>query len=64
MRQDIHYGGHSASSARWGIERQRGDRVDHPEYNTFNFTGESPWSGEQLNEINTRPEWRRHFQGQ
>lgn len=56
-------GGTLHQTDRWGIQRETGDRVDLPEYNTFNFTGRSRWTGENLNEINTLPEWQRHIRG-
>jgi len=57
-------GGVVHQTDRWGIEREGGDRVDLPAYNNTNFTGRSPWTGEQLEEVNTFPEWKRYIQGQ
>jgi hypothetical protein len=56
-------GGVVHQTDRWGIEREGGDRVDSPAFNNTNFTGRSPWTGEQLQEINTRPDWERYIQG-
>ncbi|MBN1346616.1 MAG: zinc ribbon domain-containing protein [Phycisphaerae bacterium] len=56
-------GGSLHQTDSWGIQREGGDRVDLPAYNNTNFTGRSPWTGEQLEEVNTRPEWERYVQG-
>jgi hypothetical protein len=39
------------------------DSVDRPAYNTTNFTGVSPWTQEQLELIDTRPEFEQYLKG-
>jgi hypothetical protein len=45
----------------WGIQGPEG-RVDHPEYNTTHFTGESPWGG-RLEQVDTREEYEKYIEG-
>jgi hypothetical protein len=44
----------------WGIEGPEG-RVDSPAYNTTNFTGENPWTGRQMEMIDTRAEYEKYI---
>lgn len=49
-------------SDRWGLENLRtGERTSA--WNRTNFTGQNPWSGEHLNEVDTRSEYERHVRG-
>jgi hypothetical protein len=49
-------------SSSWGLENvQTGDRTNA--WNRTNFTGRNPWSGEQLNEVDTRSEYERYIRG-
>jgi hypothetical protein len=45
----------------WGIEGPEG-RVDHPAYNTANFTGDDPW-GQRLERVDTRAEYEKYVRG-
>jgi hypothetical protein len=44
----------------WGIEGLEG-RIDSKAYNTANFTGENPWTGGQLELVDTRAEYERYI---
>ncbi len=44
----------------WGLEGAEG-RIDSPAYNTANFTGENPWTGGNLELVNTRAEYERYL---
>ena len=44
----------------WGIEGPEG-RIDSKAYNTANFTGENPWTGGQLELVDTRAEYERYI---
>ena len=46
----------------FGIQGPEGS-IDNPAYNTTNFTGVSPWTQEQLELIDTRPEFERYLMG-
>jgi hypothetical protein len=49
-------------SGSWGLEnRQDGQQTDA--VNHTNFTGRNPWSGEQLNEVNTRGDYEKYIRG-
>ena len=43
----------------WGLEGPEG-RIGSKAYNTANFTGENPWTGGQLELVNTRAEYERY----
>lgn len=46
----------------WGLENtQTGQKTTA--WNHTNFTGQNPWTGEQLNEVNTRAEYEKHVRG-
>jgi hypothetical protein len=47
----------------WGIEGPEG-RLDGKAYNTANFTGENPWTGGQLELVNTRAEYEKYIANQ
>jgi len=47
----------------WGLEGPEG-RIDSPAYNTTSFTGESPWTGRQMELIDTRAEYERYLENQ
>ncbi|MCU0913528.1 MAG: zinc ribbon domain-containing protein [Planctomycetes bacterium] len=44
----------------WGLEGPEG-RIDSRAYNTTNFTGENPWTGRQMELIDTRAEYERYI---
>jgi hypothetical protein len=44
----------------WGIEGPEG-RIDSKAYNTTNFTGENPWTGSQMELVNTRAEYEKYI---
>ncbi|MBP8912785.1 MAG: zinc ribbon domain-containing protein, partial [Phycisphaerae bacterium] len=44
----------------WGIQGPEG-RIDDPAYNTTNFTGRNPWTGQNLELIDTRAEYERYI---
>lgn len=44
----------------WGIQGPEG-RIDDPAYNTTNFTGQNPWTGQNMEMINTRAEYERYI---
>lgn len=44
----------------WGIEGPEG-RIDGKAYNTATFTGENPWTGGQLELVNTRAEYEKYI---
>jgi hypothetical protein len=46
----------------WGLEGPEG-RIDGPAYNTANFTGANPWTGGNLELVNTRAEYERYLAG-
>jgi hypothetical protein len=49
-------------SDRWGLENlETGQRTSA--WNQTNFSGRNPWSGEQLNEVDTRAEYERFIRG-
>jgi hypothetical protein len=49
-------------SDRWGLENvETGQRTSA--WNQTNFTGRNPWSGEHLNEVDTRAEYEKHIRG-
>lgn len=47
----------------WGIEGPEG-RIDAPAYNTTNFTGRNPWTGQDMELIDTRAEYERYIANQ
>jgi hypothetical protein len=47
----------------WGIEGPEG-RIDSQAYNTTNFTGQNPWTGRDLEMIDTRAEYERYIANQ
>jgi DNA-directed RNA polymerase subunit RPC12/RpoP len=47
----------------WGIEGPEG-RIDAAAYNTTNFTGQNPWSGRDMEMIDTRAEYERYIANQ
>jgi len=47
----------------WGLEGPEG-RIDSKAYNTANFSGENPWSGQQLELVDTRAEYERYLANQ
>jgi hypothetical protein len=47
----------------WGLEGPEG-RTDSQAYNTANFTGENPWTGGQLELVDTRAEYERYIANQ
>ncbi len=47
----------------WGIEGPEG-RVNGQAYNTTNFTGQNPWSGRDMEMIDTRAEYERYIANQ
>jgi len=47
----------------WGIEGPEG-RIDSPAYNTTNFTGRNPWTGRDMELIDTRAEYERYIANQ
>jgi hypothetical protein len=47
----------------WGLEGPEG-RIDGKAYNTTNFTGENPWSGGQLELVDTRAEYEKYIANQ
>jgi RNA polymerase subunit RPABC4/transcription elongation factor Spt4 len=44
----------------WGIQGPEG-RIDSPAYNTTNFTGRNPWTGRDLELVDTREEYERYI---
>lgn len=44
----------------WGVEGPEG-RIDSKAYNTTNFTGENPWTGGQLELVDTRAEYEKYI---
>jgi hypothetical protein len=49
-------------SSSWGLEnRQTGEQTSA--VNHTNFTGRNPWTGEQLNEVNTRADYEKYIRG-
>lgn len=44
----------------WGIEGPEG-RIDSKAYNTTNFTGENPWTGSQMELVDTRAEYEKYI---
>jgi hypothetical protein len=44
----------------WGIEGPEG-RIDSPAYNTTNFTSENPWTGRDLELVDTHAEYERYI---
>ncbi|HLY07665.1 MAG TPA: hypothetical protein VKW04_00025 [Planctomycetota bacterium] len=49
-------------SSSWGLEnRQTGEQTGA--VNHTNFTGRNPWTGEQLNEVNTRADYEKYIRG-
>lgn len=47
----------------WGLEGPEG-RIDGQAYNTTNFTGRNPWSGRDMELINTRAEYEKYIANQ
>lgn len=47
----------------FGIEGPEGS-INSPAYNTTNFTGRNPWTGEQMEMIDTRAEYERYIANQ
>jgi len=47
----------------WGIEGPEG-RIDDRAYNTTNFTGENPWTGRDMEMIDTRAEYEKYIANQ
>jgi hypothetical protein len=47
----------------WGIEGPEG-RIDGQAYNTTNFTGQNPWTGRDMEMIDTRAEYERYIANQ
>jgi len=47
----------------WGIEGPEG-RIDAQAYNTTNFTGQNPWTGRDMEMIDTRAEYERYIANQ
>lgn len=49
-------------SSSWGLEnRQTGEQTGAMNHTTF--TGRNPWTGEQLNEVNTRADYEKYIRG-
>jgi hypothetical protein len=44
----------------WGIEGPEG-RADSPSYNTANFTGQNPWTGRNMELVDTRAEYEKYL---
>ncbi len=44
----------------WGIEGPEG-RIDKPSYNTANFTGQNPWTGQSMELVDTRAEYEKYI---
>ncbi|MBI5369472.1 MAG: hypothetical protein HZA54_20735, partial [Planctomycetes bacterium] len=48
----------------WGLEeRQTGQELEGRPWNTTNFTGRNPWSGEDLEAVDTRAEYEKYLSG-
>ncbi len=47
----------------FGIEGPQGS-INNPAYNTTNFTGQNPWTGEEMERIDTRAEYERYIANQ
>lgn len=47
----------------WGIEGPEG-RIDSPAYNTANFDGTNPWTGRDLELVDTRAEYEKYIANQ
>ena len=56
-------GGEVVNTHSWGAQDEQGRQAEGQPWNTTNFRGHSPWTGEQLQEVNTRADYERFVQG-
>ena len=55
-----HEGGESVNTYSWGAEDHQGNQAVGQPWNTTNFKGQSPFTGQQLEEVNSRQVWERY----
>ena len=54
-------GGEVIETDFWGATDETGQRLEGKPWNTTNFDGRSPWTGDDLQEVNTYELWERHI---